>query len=314
LIPSSSQPEFSSDFFQEMRILLENETYRCGNPSYTRSHPFGNTSVIEGPEHYLFTGKERDSTGLYYYGARYYDPQVGRFLTRDPYTSLPDDSRAISSSEGIYMGYINPQDLNRYSYAENNPLKFNDPTGLCSVCAEIGYEVTQAKPFDLAALINLDTIGFQVNSIGANLNELGRMHIGFFSALASGGGGGISDEDCYFVTIRRCVDNLTGKVTVSTVGPPCYYYDDEDNKKEGQRSKEECRGQATSDKRFGLMLPHEDCTFDIIEDCGEFDIGEFAEGDGDGDGFCVGSFLLSIYVGLVVFIDFLKRQKKRTET
>lgn len=60
------------------------------------------------------------------------------------------------------MGYMNPQDMNRHSYAENNPLKFNDPTGPCSVCAEIGYEVTQAKPFDLAALMNLDTIGFQV--------------------------------------------------------------------------------------------------------------------------------------------------------
>lgn len=179
-------------------------------------------------------------------------------------------------------------------------------------CVYCGADVRKKPKYDLAALINLDTIGFQVNSIGANLNELGRMHKGFFSTLVSGGGGGISGEDCYFVTIRRCVDNLTGKVTVSTVGPPCYYYDDEDNKKEGQKSKEECRGQATSDKRFGLMLPHEDCTFDIIEDCGEFDIGEFAEGDGDG--FCVGSFLLSIYVGLVVFIDFLKRQKKRTET
>ena len=130
----------------------------------------------------------------------------------------------------------------------------------------------------------------------------------FFSALVSGGGGGSSDEDCYFVTIRRCMDNRTGKVTVSTVRSPCYYYNDENNMKEGQESKEECRGQATSDKRFGFMLPHEGCTFDIIEKCGEFDIEQFSEGDGDGS--CVGSFLLSIYVGLVVFIDFLKRQKK----
>ena len=32
---------------------------------------------------YKFTGKELDEeTGLYYYGARYYDPRIGRFLTR----------------------------------------------------------------------------------------------------------------------------------------------------------------------------------------------------------------------------------------
>ena len=31
-----------------------------------------------------FTGKELDSTGLYYFNARYYDPQTGRFITEDP--------------------------------------------------------------------------------------------------------------------------------------------------------------------------------------------------------------------------------------
>lgn len=39
----------------------------------------------EGSEHYLFTGKEKDTTGLYYYGARYYDPELGRFIARGGY-------------------------------------------------------------------------------------------------------------------------------------------------------------------------------------------------------------------------------------
>ena len=43
---------------------------------------FGKTDEEE--EDYLFTGKERDSSGLYYYGARYYDPEIGRFISRDP--------------------------------------------------------------------------------------------------------------------------------------------------------------------------------------------------------------------------------------
>ena len=35
-------------------------------------------------EKYKYTGKEKDITGLYYFGARYYDSTIGRFITRDP--------------------------------------------------------------------------------------------------------------------------------------------------------------------------------------------------------------------------------------
>jgi RHS repeat-associated protein len=60
-----------------------------------------------------FTGQELDSTGLYYYGARYYDPVIGRFISAD--TIVPDPA--------------NPQSLNRYSYCFNNPLNYTDPSG-----------------------------------------------------------------------------------------------------------------------------------------------------------------------------------------
>ena len=56
-----------------------------------------------------FTGKEFDAdSNLYYYGARYYDPYIGRFTQRDPI------------GDGV----------NWYAYTYNNPLKFVDPTGL----------------------------------------------------------------------------------------------------------------------------------------------------------------------------------------
>jgi RHS repeat-associated protein len=54
-----------------------------------------------------------DGTGLYYYGARYYDPVIGRFISADT----------------IVQSFANPQTLNRYSYCLNNPLKYTDPTG-----------------------------------------------------------------------------------------------------------------------------------------------------------------------------------------
>ncbi len=64
-----------------------------------------------------FTQKERDiETGLDYFGARYYSSTQGRFTTGDP-----------ASLELRHL--VNPQDLNRYAYVANNPLKFIDPDG-----------------------------------------------------------------------------------------------------------------------------------------------------------------------------------------
>ena len=61
----------------------------------------------EGGTRYGFTGQEQDASGLYYYGARYYDPELGRFTQPDT----------------ILDG------LNRYAYCRNNPVKYIDPTG-----------------------------------------------------------------------------------------------------------------------------------------------------------------------------------------
>ncbi len=78
--------------------------------------PYGSTVTQTGsanPKH-KFTGQEEDSTArLYFYNARYYDPQLGRFVSADIFVANPE----------------NPQDLNRYSYVNNNPIRYTDPTG-----------------------------------------------------------------------------------------------------------------------------------------------------------------------------------------
>jgi RHS repeat-associated protein len=78
--------------------------------------PWGKVSRNDGtvdPEK-RFTGQILDpESGLYYYGARYYDPELGRFISPDPIVPSPGD----------------PQSLNRYSYVRNNPVKYIDPTG-----------------------------------------------------------------------------------------------------------------------------------------------------------------------------------------
>ena len=60
---------------------------------------------------YLFNGKELDTeTGLYYYGARYYDPRVSLWLNVDP----------------LAEKYPN---ISPYTYVANNPINAIDPDG-----------------------------------------------------------------------------------------------------------------------------------------------------------------------------------------
>ena len=89
-------------------------TDSSGNKVYnTDYYPFGASIHEDGKEKYTYNGKELDNSGLYYYGARYYDASIGRFIS------------VVPVSGNIY----NSQRLNRYSYTLNNPLKYVDPTG-----------------------------------------------------------------------------------------------------------------------------------------------------------------------------------------
>lgn len=69
--------------------------------------PFGKILSAEGPEAsgnpFTFTGREYDQdSGLYYYRARYMDPRIGRFTTKDPLMDmLIQQSNPVSESEDI---------------------------------------------------------------------------------------------------------------------------------------------------------------------------------------------------------------------
>jgi len=78
--------------------------------------PFGQVSGAPAvQDSRMFAGEEHDAESQSdYLGARYYQGQTGRFTT-------PDDPS--------YMDPANPQSLNRYAYANNNPLRWVDPTG-----------------------------------------------------------------------------------------------------------------------------------------------------------------------------------------
>ncbi len=69
------------------------------------------------PHRFSYNGKELDESldlDRYYYGARYYDPELGRFTSPDPISD----------------------DWTPYSYVRNNPIMNNDPTGM-TVCLRV---------------------------------------------------------------------------------------------------------------------------------------------------------------------------------
>ncbi|MFE7331906.1 RHS repeat-associated core domain-containing protein [Streptomyces sp. NPDC057565] len=79
--------------------------------------PFGaprGTSTGTWPDDKAFLGKPADTaTGLTHIGAREYDPTTGQFISVDPVLDTTD-----------------PQSLNGYTYADNNPVTHADPTGM----------------------------------------------------------------------------------------------------------------------------------------------------------------------------------------
>jgi RHS repeat-associated protein len=95
-----------------------------------RFYPYGETRFTTGTMYtdQLFTGqREMTGLGIYHYGARFYSPKLGRFLSADT----------------IVQSYANPQTLNRYSYVLGNPLKYTDPTGHVVACNENDGDVCE---------------------------------------------------------------------------------------------------------------------------------------------------------------------------
>lgn len=103
---------FHQDSLSSTSLMTDSSGGSLGTMKFS---PFGDlrNSLGNLGTDILFTGQRLDDTGLYYYGARFYDPSIGRFISPDSIVQSPND----------------PQSLNRYSYVRNNPLRYVDPTG-----------------------------------------------------------------------------------------------------------------------------------------------------------------------------------------
>jgi RHS repeat-associated protein len=78
-----------------------------------------------------YTGKPED-VGLIYFGARWYDPDIGRFMAMDPIGFDPENIHSFG----------------RYAYANDNPYKFHDPDGNSPL--DIGFFIADSIRFAIA--------------------------------------------------------------------------------------------------------------------------------------------------------------------
>jgi RHS repeat-associated protein len=134
-----------------------------GNPQEQSDYyPFGGEIPISGsdPNHYKFTGKERDAEScavgrcLDNFGARYFGSSLGRFQTPDAFYK---DS---------HVG--DPQSWNEYAYARNNPLRYVDPNG---GKADVSTNCTTDNQNHTTCNVNVSASIAVYSASGANLSQ-----------------------------------------------------------------------------------------------------------------------------------------------
>jgi len=100
--------------FRERTVVVTDGTGQV--ETRTEYLPYGETWFQEGDEKNSpkYNSQELDKeTGYYYYNARHYDPETGRFVTAD----------------NVIDGEYSTQGWNRYMYCHGNPVMYEDPTG-----------------------------------------------------------------------------------------------------------------------------------------------------------------------------------------
>lgn len=117
--PDVTTNYYHGDHLSTSRMMTSVNGYPVWQATYL---PFGGEyNAMIGVNNYKFTGKERDGeSGLDYFGARYYAPNFGRFVT-------PDWSERPNTVP--YADFSDPQTLNLYGYVRNNPLSGLDQDG-----------------------------------------------------------------------------------------------------------------------------------------------------------------------------------------
>ncbi|WP_394844492.1 Rhs family carbohydrate-binding protein [Pendulispora brunnea] len=182
----------------EQEIVAHQEYFPTGELWVDESNP----TVKVGPK-YLFTGKELDAaTGLYYFGARYYDPRISQWNSPDPIL------RKYLTGGGPNGGVYSPLNLGLYTYTFNNPVGLVDPTGHApgdpwyvrtgKGLLGVGIGVVQGVvPFAAAASQPHPDADFEFG------RGLGLISGGLYTSV-QGGSAGLTGAACTVVTDGAC--------------------------------------------------------------------------------------------------------------
>jgi RHS repeat-associated protein len=134
---------------------------------------------------YTFTAQEDDdTTGLYYYNARFYDPEIGRFITPDSMVPNPR----------------NTQHFNRYMYCSGNPVNYNDPSG---------HEESDGDGASNDSSSESDNTGGDICGIAAALEAAFDAIAGAFEGIASAIEGAITGA---IEGISNAITNALGEI------------------------------------------------------------------------------------------------------
>jgi RHS repeat-associated protein len=181
---NSSKPATTSDITTTTYYVgdhLGSEQLLTGGGGWPLSSsqymPFGAEIVpTSNPNHYKFTGKERDTeSGNDYFGARYYASTMGRFMSPD---------WAAKAEPVPYSKLDDPQTLNLYSYVRNNPLSGVDPDGHYFVVSAAMQQQVQQY---ISTLLRTPQGAATVNAI-ASSNLPVSFGLGTLPAVSNGNG------------------------------------------------------------------------------------------------------------------------------
>ena len=115
--------------------------------------PFGEVWIEEtdpatGYIPFRFTSKELDEeTGLYYYGARYYEPTISRWMSADPagFALVNPMERDNEGGWKPKASYSIIEASNWYAYVSNNPVIYVDPTGMELLVTDLSFHQEDAE-------------------------------------------------------------------------------------------------------------------------------------------------------------------------
>lgn len=174
--PTNTTWYYHGDQIGSSRLMSANEGWPVWQGTFL---PYGeeyNPQITTN--NYKFTGKERDSeTGLDYFGARYYENGLGRWMTPD-WAAKPE---AVP-----YSDLYDPQSLNLYSYVRNIPSSNADADGHCPTCDELEEvvveEVVSHPKVAQAVVETAEKVGEVAEKVGEVAEEGGSKILGFLGS------------------------------------------------------------------------------------------------------------------------------------